>query len=702
MPNFEKFRKIVNKNATEIANSDNSFSLQLHSSETGLHPLWEAYLSSFPAGADNLYRERTEHDCSTCRHFIKNVGGLVSLSDTGEISKTVWDNVTESCGVYYHVAKSLREFVLSQPVKAKFYTSPNLTRFGADSNKALINNSVCTFTHFYVQVKEQRNITESVASAVNSSTESATMLFDLCNSVSEETILVAIRSIDLGLYRGVEHKKKVNGLLAFKRLFDLAGDNKFSLCLKNFSKDFSRIKNSAIGEYIKNIEELGEEEAERLYLHMVSPENYQRSTAQASEIQVARAKEDVQRLGLMHHLSRRHMTASDINIHDVLFINRDSAAKASLEDPTDPFGKVLKRAKPRKVSAGDVSESVSAQEFISDILPNSEKIELFLEPSLSENLISLTVPVDYSPSRENNNGERNNLFAWKSEASWSYNGDVADSLKKRVKEAGGNIDGKLRFSIQWNDEFGECCSDLDAHCQETIGGREQAIYFSNKRSSFTGGELDVDIINPVTGKAAVENIVHKELKDGKYSYFVHVFSKRYGGNGFRAQVEIDGKIYNYNYTGNLIQGGKIKVADVTVSDKGAKTTIRHHLQPTESARSSNDIWGLNPNEFHEVSMIMNSPNFWGNDKIGNRHLIFSLAGCKNPDDVRGFYNEQIAPEIKKNHRKVFEALGDVVRAPYSDDQISGIGISETKKVSVKIRVIFSDGSKKTVEVVTGN
>src|SRR5438128_2106885 len=54
--------------------------------------LWDAYLSSFPAGTNPMLRERTEHDCSSCRHFIRDVGNAIAVTESGIV--TIWDAPT--------------------------------------------------------------------------------------------------------------------------------------------------------------------------------------------------------------------------------------------------------------------------------------------------------------------------------------------------------------------------------------------------------------------------------------------------------------------------------------------------------------------------------------------------------------------------------------------------------------------------------
>lgn len=59
-----------------------------------------------------------------------------------------------------------------------------------------------------------------------------------------------------------------------------------------------------------------------------------------------------------------------------------------------------------------------------------------------------------------------------------------------------------------------------------------------------------------------------------------------------------------------------------------------------------------------------------------------IDGCKNPDPVRGFFNEYLRPDLEKDHKRVFEAIGS--RAEYNDNQLSGLGFSSTSHDEVVV------------------
>ena len=97
------------------------------------------------------------------------------------------------------------------------------------------------------------------------------------------------------------------------------------------------------------------------------------------------------------------------------------------------------------------------------------------------------------------------------------------------------------------------------------------------------------------------------------------------------------------------------------------------------------MWNIDTNKFHKVNVMMLSPNYWDEQGIGNKHYFFMLDDCKNPEPVRGFFNEYLNSELTP-HRKVFEVLADKMKTPYQEHQLSGLGFSSTMRNSVIVKV----------------
>ena len=76
---------------------------------------------------------------------------------------------------------------------------------------------------------------------------------------------------------------------------------------------------------------------------------------------------------------------------------------------------------------------------------------------------------------------------------------------------------------------------------------------------------------------------------------------------------------------------------------------------------------------------------WDGQGVGNKHYFFMLADAKQDGPARGFLNEFLREDLAK-HKRTFEALGSKLKAPASDNQLSGLGFSSTVRNDVLVRV----------------
>jgi hypothetical protein len=82
-----------------------------------------------------------------------------------------------------------------------------------------------------------------------------------------------------------------------------------------------------------------------------------------------------------------------------------------------------------------------------------------------------------------------------------------------------------------------------------------------------------------------------------------------------------------------------------------------------------------------------SPNYWDEQNgIGNKHYMFMLKGCVNPELPNAWFNEYLTSDLYPAHRKVMEALGSKAHVLETNDQLSGIGFSSTLRNELVVKV----------------
>ena len=673
---FTEMRDQLMKNFKEMTKDvDHLFEVAVDKDE-----MWNLYLNSFPSGTNEIYRERRWHDCSCCRQFIKTIGNAVVIKN-GKII-TIWDFRTDD-STYQPVLDALSTFIKSHAV-SDIYVS-KVKKIGTLKNyEELENGKVQEWTHFYVELPDnlvdRSNRSEGdIKGSFRDTRNVFKRSLDEITMDAIDTILELINSNTL--YKGEEWKGVLGEFMKYKKEYDkLAFEKEKDIYAWEQSVKagiaIGRIRNHSIGTLLVNVSEgMDLDTAVKKYEQIVAPANYKRPKAIYTKKMLEDAKKTITELGYMDSLKRRFANLDDITVNNILFSNRDAAKRISGAD--DIFGEMEKEVavNPRKFSK---VEEISATDFIDKVIPTAKEVEVFVENKHDKNFVSMIAPC---------NKDAKTMFKWNNGLSWAYTGNITDSdMKQNVKAAGGNVDGVLRFSIQWN-ESGKDNSDLDAHCIEPT---KNEIYFGNCRKpemSKLGGQLDIDIMQPnrqMPGRPSVENITwldKSRMMVGTYKFFVNQYEAR-GSKGFKAEIEFDGEIHSFEY--NHPVSGNVQVAEVILDDNG-NFTIKEKLSGS-STISSRNIWGVNTNQFIPVSVISYSPNYFDEqDGIGHRHLFFFLKDCVNTEEPNGYYNEFLKNELAE-HRRVFEALGAKCHVEDTEDQLSGIGFSMTKRAELIVKV----------------
>lgn len=673
---FTEMRDRLMKHFVEMAKDvDHLFEVAVDKDE-----MWNLYLDSFLAGTNEIYRERREHDCSCCRQFIKTIGNAVMIRNN-QIT-TIWDFRTDD-STYQPVLDALSNFIKSHAV-SDIYVS-KFKKIGILQNyEELENGKAQEWTHFYLELPDKfvDRSSRSEGDIKGSFRDTRNVFKRSLDEITMDAIDTILELINSNtLYKGEEWKGVLDEFKKYKKEYDkltsdVERDNYAWEQSVKAGIAIGRIRNHSIGTLLVNVsEEMDLDTAVKKYEQIVAPANYKRPKAIYTKKMLEDAKKTITELGYLDSLQRRFANLDDITVNNILFSNRDTAKRIVGAD--DIFGEMEKdvAVNPRKFSKAD---EISATDFIDKVIPTAKEVEVFVENKHDKNFISMIAPC---------NKDAKTMFKWNNGLSWAYTGNITDSdMKQNVKAAGGNVDGVLRFSIQWN-ESGKDNSDLDAHCIESNG---HEIFFGSDRKprmSSMGGQLDIDITQPNTqmpGKASVENITwldKSRMKPGVYKFFVNQYAAR-GSKGFKAEVEFDGEIHSFEY--NRPVSGNVQVAEV-IMDNNGNFIIKEKLSGN-STISSRNIWGVNTNQFVPVSVISYSPNYFDEqDGIGHRHLFFFLKNCVNTEEPSGYYNEFLKNELSE-HKRVFEALGAKCHVEDTEDQLSGIGFSMTKRAELIVKV----------------
>jgi len=647
--------------------------------------IFASYLAAFPEGTNPIFRQRTEHDCNCCKNFIRNLGRLIELRPDGT-RRSAWSGLHDLPEPYRTVASRLEMLVLQAPIVSVYRTKER--QYGTEQNRDNHDINIVwkhfhgrvADKHFSAQPDKLRGERDAIHQVLNRG----------LNEITDGDIATVLDLIEAkALYRGEEHVKSIKEFRLLRQQYVMAVDRE-AFVWSNLDNKAARFRNTVIGTLLVDLAEGVElEKAVKKFEAKVAPENYKRPTALITPKMIEQAVATLQELGLEDAVERRYAVIEDVNVTDVLFVDNEvrGKMKGGLTDL------LMGSAKVKSQTSSKDAKPISIGDFMK---LGASQISLMLSNEQLANFVSLTAPKHADTGR---------LLAWKNDFAWMYDGELADTgMRERVKAAGGRVDGPFRFTHSWNHEGRENQSLMDLHVlfpgsgqpeqgQHSLPGANR-VGWDRRTDGLTGGKQDVDYTDAApVGYIPIENIAFPEVRrmpEGVYNCYIHNWSRR-GTNrgGFKAQIELNGVVYDYDYAPPMALNEWVHVAAVTL--KNGQFSIDHKIP---SSSSPTEKWGVKTLTPVRVDTILLSPNHWdGAGAVGNKHWFFMLDGCKNPDSTRGFLNEYLRGDLAP-HRKVFEVLSSKTKCPPSDSQLSGVGFSSTRRDKV---IAIADGRTYEVE-----
>ena len=661
--------------------------------------LWDIYLKFFKPEDNEIFRDpqSSEHNCKNCYNFIKNYGNIVAIDSALNII-TMFDFIADeeykasinsmatilknspvsdvffetfeflNQANYEKCYKSSTSFKLGIEVNYKTYSKEEVLKYGV-----VEENKLYTFEHFMVRMSEQfvlKDSSQSLASLVAHYRSNYEVFKRTMEEISANSFSIVSELISQGsLLNSDLYAAQLNTMEKLKlEYMTISSNQKRDLWCKiaSYKLSCAKLLNTLIGTVLTDVE-CGEELEEvcRTYNYRVDPANYMKATSPITKTQIKEAQKFVEENNYTESFTRRYATLDDIKASEILHLNSDSKKIKSVSI----FDQIQPTSDNRKELNLDKIKEISINDFMEKELPNAKSVELYLENRHENNLVSIT-------TAENKDSKR--IFKWDNNYSWTFKGNLSSTslIKQNVNKFGGKTEGALRFSIMWNEDGRSIC-DLDAHCYITslTGGRLNHIYYGDKQNC-----LDVDMINP--REVGVENIIFNtnyNLNSKKYIFKIVNFN---GGrnSGFKAEIEFNGQLFSYELNKELM--GDIHIATVEVGADG-KMSIYHNLPATNVSKN---LFGLSTLEFHKVKLVCLSPNYWDTNAIGNKHYMFMLENCINPEKIKGFHVDNLKSELAA-HRKVLEVVGNTTMIEPSDaTQLSGLGFNSTIPDNVIVKV----------------
>lgn len=629
---------------------------------------FDAFLEGLPLEA------RQHYTCKCCRNFVNRFGGLVSISEDGEINSALWDedNIPD---FFVEAVKALKKIVLNSRVTGVFVSK----------ERTLGQPHSGGWSHMSVTLPVNKVYSSRLKTAGQEMADKKEDFRILTAGLTEYPLEAVEQAVTLLESESLYRSDKVLGVAKFLQVLhtkhqnirnNQTRDNITWMAVANAPSGFCHVKSSMIGTLLDDIVNgLPFDSIRRRFAEKMSPSNYMRAQVAPSQGNIEQAEKIVEKLGIANSLQRRYATIEEVP--ETIWKNKGSFVKKGDVKAEGVFGNITPKEKTNTVSSRVDLPSVvmTWDKFQRTVMPSAESIEVKID-NPNRFMALVTASDDTAP----------NILQWDNAFSWYYYGGIDGEIKRRVESAGGQYENnEIRCSLIW-----EGYTDLDLHCVTPKGDH---IYYGDKRSRCNGW-LDIDMNGGGhRDYSPVENIrwSEGEARNGTYRFYVHNYCERGKGNTpFKVELEVNGKIYSYHG----VAGGDGYQQDVFLFNyiKG-----QHPEIVNSNSYSSDDAWNVSVNSFVKVNGITNSPNLWGEEKVTHtgHHIFFLLDGCKDLSEGkgRGFFVETLKPELYEVRKTLEAYTANTPIVGIEAASASGVGYSKDSEWNLIVKVTTNSSTR---------
>lgn len=404
-------KRATKKTATVAANPnhDHDYSALLISARSSFNSVAGAHEFLFRTDADelnNLYlvslpSERQIHNCSCCRRFIETYGGLVAITENGEMIPAMWN--PEGVPEFYRPAfAALFNRVKRARITSIFHTKEKV--WGSPETGAWSHLSVAPPLSM---VYRERALTAGQAMAA--SKENLRTVAAFLNDTKAAALDEAIRLFETGsLARSDKFVAPVKWLRALHdRPKGKLGENVLWRAIATAPEGYCHPRASVIGPLLDDIVAgLPFAEIKAKFDAKLGPLFYQRPQAAPSAGNIRSAEELVAKLGLAPSLERRFARLDELQT-----VWLPAAAKE-----TSPSGGVFGHLKSKgegTVGAIDIpAVTVTWDKFTRTVLPTAQRLEILVPAHGRFIALTTAANADAPPILKWDHEDERNPVAW--------------------------------------------------------------------------------------------------------------------------------------------------------------------------------------------------------------------------------------------------------------------------------------------------